>query len=102
MRMLREMAQPLLQLFLGDGSSSNSSKTTRRQVGHCLAVLCLSYSVLGGSVDDATAANEVMAQVLTGIGPGVRFSFRFIFVLGLDLRFIASHCVPDWQTKRIY
>lgn len=91
MRMLREMAQPLLQLFLGDGSSSNTStsKTTRRQVGHCLAELCLSCSVLGASVEggNATTANEVMAQVLTGIGPGVSFSFSFhfgVWLYGID------------------
>ena len=79
MRMLREMASPLLQLFLGDGGSSNkTSKTTRRQVGHCLAELCLSCSVLASTVDGNGdgAANEVMAQVLTGIGPGVSFSFH--------------------------
>ena len=72
MNMLREMVGPLLQLFLGDSSSNGGgSKATRRQVGHCLAELCLSCSVLGAENDGAAVAAEVMAQVLTGIGPGV-------------------------------
>ena len=74
MNMLREMVGPLLQLFLSDGSGS-SGKATRRQVGHCLAELCLSCSVLGGEDSSGnTIAAEVMAQVLTGIGPGVSLS----------------------------
>ena len=82
LRMMREMAAPLLQLFLAGGAGGNggTAKTTRRQVGHCLAELCLSCSVLGAAIGGAGAAasgvavaNEVMAQVLTGIGPGVSF-----------------------------
>ena len=84
LQMMREMVPPLLQLFLAGGinngngnGNGGSSKTTRRQVGHCLAELCLSCSVLGGAAAAANAsgannvAGEVMAQVLTGIGPGV-------------------------------
>ena len=74
MNMLREMVGPLLQLFLSD-SNGGSGKATRRQVGHCLAELCLSCSVLGAENDGGAAvAAEVMAQVLTGIGPGVSFA----------------------------
>ena len=96
MNMLREMAGPLLQLFLGDSSSNGGgSKATRRQVGHCLAELCLSCSVLGAENDGAAVAAEVMAQVLTGIGPGVSLCMSCvichcagigIYVLGQAMR----------------
>jgi hypothetical protein len=81
MALLREMAGPLLGLFL----DQHHPRPLRRQVGHCLAELCLSCTVLDGA---GAAAGEVMAQVLTAIGPGVSFSFELSFVVCLMVGFL--------------
>ena len=95
MNMLREMVGPLLQLFLSD-SNGSGGKATRRQVGHCLAELCLSCSVLGADNDGGAAvAAEVMAQVLTGIGPGV--SLRVVHCTSVVLYDGIWPCVQEWE-----
>ena len=95
MNMLREMVGPLLQLFLSD-SNGSGGKATRRQVGHCLAELCLSCSVLGAENDGGAAvAAEVMAQVLTGIGPGV--SLRVVHCTSVVLYDGIWPWVQEWE-----
>jgi hypothetical protein len=61
--LLQSMAEPLVSLF----HAASTSAACQRQVGHCIAELCLSLSLAGTLESD-----QVMSAVLTSIGPGVR------------------------------
>ena len=50
---LTGMVHPLLRLFLDD---STTTKVTKRQVGHCLAELCLSCSILDSATTTTTTS----------------------------------------------
>lgn len=68
MSMADELVGPLLGLFLEATDAATAG--VRRQVGHCLAELCLSASVLE-TAEAGAGPGRVMTTVLNGIGPGV-------------------------------
>eukprot|EP00978_Attheya_sp_CCMP212_P011165 scaffold27362_cov51-Attheya_sp.AAC.5 len=59
--LLQSMAEPLVSLF----HAASTSAACQRQVGHCIAELCLSLSLTG-----TVESDQVMSAVLTSIGPG--------------------------------
>ena len=63
--LMGEIAEPLMSLFTLDNSSVNQS---RRQIGHCIAELCCSLSVV--SPNDG---REWMKSVLGRLEPGVSY-----------------------------
>ena len=63
--LMGETAEPLMSLFTLDNSSVNQS---RRQIGHCIAELCCSLSVV--SPNDG---REWMKSVLGRLEPGVSY-----------------------------
>ena len=65
--LMGEIAEPLMSLFTLDNSSVNQS---RRQIGHCIAELCCSLSVV--SPNDG---REWMKSVLGRLEPGVSYLF---------------------------
>lgn len=63
--LLGEVAEPLMEMFV---AARATDEKTRRQVGHCVAELCSSLSVVS-----AKHGREWMASVLGRLGPGVSF-----------------------------
>ena len=66
--LMGEIAEPLMSLFTLDNNSSINQ--SRRQIGHCIAELCCSLSVV--SPNDG---KEWMKSVLGRLEPGVSYLF---------------------------
>lgn len=76
--LLKEMVEPTLALF------ASAERQCRRQVGHCLAEICASLSIL--SEQDS---NQAVATILSKISPAVCSTMGFLFVS--DLCVLFSH-----------
>jgi hypothetical protein len=73
--MLNDLVVPLLQCFIGCSTTTGAAASAKLQIGHCLAEVCSSLSVLDSS---AAAATPVLAKIVAFIQPTEDVSLRLL------------------------
>jgi hypothetical protein len=73
--MLSELVTPLLQCYNGTKTSADGSK--KLQIGHCLAEICSSLSILNGNT---TASTPILVRIVASINPREDESLRFMAI----------------------
>lgn len=92
--LLKEMIEPLLSLFC----SNESPTQCRRQIGHCLAEICASLSILSAG-DSDEAINVILTRISAPIRNYCKRDLDCFFLFCLDSILIAFGCIFCFLTK---